>query len=434
MGSLHSPSSSDKSGNEDAARFLDAFMLGAPADACLLLWELAGKRSRWFRVADRDAIALYVTDRVQPGVGDTYLGAALSPKDYGPGRRCPADQAIGIVGVWADIDIAGPAHKKANLPQTIEEARELSGALGIVPTITVHSGHGLQCWWLLESPWIFRDEDGRLRAQDLVLRFQAALRRNAESRGWSLDSTHDLPRVMRLPGTWNCKRDPVQVRILEINPTARYSLSDFAALLAEEPARICTVGANGRSYNYGTESVIERALAVYRQDAGGCQRLQWTRCGRRRCSRPDGWYVVSQRCRIEQARPLLLEYSAGDARRRGRRRRSSTNSNRQTSRAGRLPLRLHQSTGRGAVGRPDLHDGGSLQWRRETETDMRPTRRTASPTKRRRTGPTKPTWATPAESSGGTATTCAMSTPGSPGTSGTGSAGLRTRREKPSGG
>ena len=307
MSSLHSPSSSDKSGgSKDAERFLDAFLLGAPADACLLFWELSNKRSCWLRLADREGIDRYAATRAEPGAGDTYVGVALSPKDFGPGRRCPADQAIGIIGVWVDVDIAGDAHKKGNLPQTIEQAQELAGALGVVPTFVVHSGHGLQYWWLFEKPWIFADADDRHRAQDLVRRFQAAIRANAEARGWSLDSTHDLARVMRLPGTWNHKGDPVQVRILEINPTARYSPSDLAALVSEEePEPVSILRIDGRARQENAGSVIERARRYVEKMPAAISGSNGH----------DAAFGVAQTLvrgfalSIEQARPLLLEYS-----------------------------------------------------------------------------------------------------------------------------
>lgn len=125
----------------------------------------------------------------------------------------------------------GEAHKKDDLPDTIDQARELARSLGIEPTEEIHSGHGLQAWWLLRKPWIFRDDDDRKKAADLVRRFQALLRAQANAKGWEIDSTHDLPRILRLPGTWNHKAaDPVRVRVLQADGL-RYGRGDLLALV-----------------------------------------------------------------------------------------------------------------------------------------------------------------------------------------------------------
>lgn len=47
----------------------------------------------------------------------------------------------------------------------------------------------------------------------------------------------DLPRVMRLPGTFHCKAEPVLVRLVSCHPELRYTLDDLAAA---HPVACCT--------------------------------------------------------------------------------------------------------------------------------------------------------------------------------------------------
>src|SRR5262249_15071841 len=168
----------------------------------VLLWQLRGKVSHWLRADQLNESADLLSRLCLPGAGNVYVGAALSPEDYGPGQRCPADQAAGIVGLWADIDLAGAAHKSAKLPGTVEEAQALASSLGMLPTEEVATGHGLQPWWLFEEPWIFGSDEERRQAQELVRRFQGRLRQKSREQNWDLDSTHDLARALRLAGTW----------------------------------------------------------------------------------------------------------------------------------------------------------------------------------------------------------------------------------------
>jgi hypothetical protein len=81
------------------------------------------------------------------------------------------------------------------------------------PTILVHTGHGLQAWWLFHEPWIFEDGE-REEAQAMIRGWQSHMARLAGDRGWVVDATHDLARLMRLPGTVNNKSEPVPVKVV----------------------------------------------------------------------------------------------------------------------------------------------------------------------------------------------------------------------------
>jgi replicative DNA helicase len=186
------------------------------------------------------------------------VGVALSPADYGPHVRLNDKEgrhAAGITGFWVDIDVKGEAHKKANLPETIDQARELARSPGVLPTKEIDTGHGIQVYWELAKPWIFQDDADREKAAVLVRRFQELLQKNAKSKGREIDSTHDLARVFRLPGTFNCKTgDPVAVRVLA-SEGPRYELGDFLALAPPE-------GPQGAAFNGRASdgiTVIERA-------------------------------------------------------------------------------------------------------------------------------------------------------------------------------
>jgi hypothetical protein len=215
----------------EAFTFLDLLFRGCPSESFLLVWtkDQEEMRSTWFPATQIERAATFASEQRC----DTYFGAALSPKNFGPKRRCPAEKAAGVLGVWADVDIRGEAHKEKALPETREQSDELANSLGISPTVLVDSGHGLQPWWLFNEPWIFADDDERDRGRQLVEQFQAALRKSATAAGWELDPTHDLARVMRLPGTTNCKiaGHPVPVRILDAYGP-RYDRNTIAALVA----------------------------------------------------------------------------------------------------------------------------------------------------------------------------------------------------------
>lgn len=216
-----------------AETFLSALFSDKPEDPYILIWTLQEKKSHWCRnVQDAlNAVASNVEKK------DIYVGVGLSPEDYGPKQRGLADSVAGIVGLWADVDIADAAHKKTNLPPDSESAQALVQSMGIPPTILIHSGHGLQAWWLFKEPWIFESSEERQEAYTLSMKWTSTLRHRAKEKGWDVDSVFDLARVLRVPGTWNRKVKGAEkpVRIIQNNPNTRYDPSEFSNFIIDAP-------------------------------------------------------------------------------------------------------------------------------------------------------------------------------------------------------
>lgn len=205
-----------------------------PESSFVLVWQKKGKKSNWFQ--DIGKIESFV--QKNRDLSDLYIGVGLSPKDYGSKNRCPANEIAGITGFWADIDILDEVHKKENLPASLEEAKSLFPE---PPTCVVHSGHGIQAWWLFREPWIFENEDERFKAQAMCQAWHHRLLERATARGWVIDATFDLSRILRIPGTKNLK-DPKDVRdveLIEQEWTTRYEPDDLVpAIVVEKKERV----------------------------------------------------------------------------------------------------------------------------------------------------------------------------------------------------
>jgi len=219
---------------------LTSWFNGKPESDRILIWQLAGKRSFWYPSVE-------AIPAEESWSGDTYFGVgtagADSATEYGAHHRCPADRITGIGGLWLDIDIASPAHKKGNLPPNEAEAMRLLTAAfpALSPSYIIHSGHGLQAYWLFDK-WLPINTDessaeakatgfARAVVQDLLLAFNTHWRSHCAAEGFDADSVCDLARLMRLPGTTNCKLpgEPAGVTGLVSNPELKYSFKEFAA-------------------------------------------------------------------------------------------------------------------------------------------------------------------------------------------------------------
>lgn len=207
----------------ETAAFLGTVLADKPQTQVALVWSVPRKRSLWAHDAAE------ATQHVQSilTTEEIYVGCGWAVEPLGETRRAKAHQISGVPGVWVDIDVQGPAHKKANLPATTEEALECIGAVCPPPTLSVHSGYGVHLWWLYEGGWDFHASGAdavdmeRKQAAALSVAWQEYIRGIFAQRGWELDATADLARVLRVAGTWNHKvpNAPIAARILDVNET-----------------------------------------------------------------------------------------------------------------------------------------------------------------------------------------------------------------------
>jgi hypothetical protein len=207
-------------------QFLEALFSNKPEELRILIWTIADKCSRWFR--DVESAILYAESTIRQ---DLYVGVGLSARDYGPDHRCPSKEIAGIGGLWVDIDLQSDSHPKTTLPRTVGDA------LSILPTdlpatFIISTGNGIHAWLLFRELYLFRNDEDRAAAAVLARRWNTLIRDNALIRGWKIDMLHDLARVLRIPGTTNCK-DPANPKpvVIEAQSDHRYHPSDLARYL-----------------------------------------------------------------------------------------------------------------------------------------------------------------------------------------------------------
>jgi hypothetical protein len=242
-------------GNSETSLFLNALCAGKPDELHLLIWTARDKVSHWFQDAE-EAIRFIASIAVQ----DVYVGVGFSPQDFGASKRCVADEIAGIVGMWADIDIRSEAHPQTTLPGTIEQALSILPP-EFPPTFVILTGNGIQAWWLFREPWIFETEQERGDAASLASSWQTLLRLNGASQGWAIDRLADLARVLRVPGTRNCK-DPANPKPVEIHlqTDRHYNPSDLAEYLEEQG--IPDAEAQEQAAQAWKEKFVDKPLAI----------------------------------------------------------------------------------------------------------------------------------------------------------------------------
>lgn len=246
---------------EQAFAFCSALLGGPEGDDRLhglhvTLWTSGDKTTRWRRADEPGAVASLVAElderdgsqavylcttlHDQPATCDGRHARTEPHEGSCVYRRPKAAESAGLVALWAEFDIAGDGHESAHLPKSLDDVQRILGEMRLKPTLMVHSGGGVHCWWVLTEPWLVReagDPDAeRQRMAELERDWVGAARYFAERLGrWKVDSVHDLARLLRPAGTTNRKitGNPRAVRIIEHNPEATYNPSDFEDVLPD---------------------------------------------------------------------------------------------------------------------------------------------------------------------------------------------------------
>jgi len=219
----------EKPYKDQALQFLTT-VYGKYESGYIYLWTLPDRMTRCFAISDLATIVSAAYDMQDDR--DVYFGIGTTTKAISKHERPKAIEVSCLPGLGMDMDIEAPgAHVQRKLPPTLEEA------LGIIPeflrpTIVVWSGNGLHVYWLFKEPWQLNSPEENRRAASLSIRLQAYIKQLAEEHGWHFDSTADLNRIFRVPGTLNHKqgkKEPVYIH--SMNCEHRYNPSELEDII-----------------------------------------------------------------------------------------------------------------------------------------------------------------------------------------------------------
>ena len=195
--------------SNEVQAYFDTLYHDIPEDA----YHVASWRSRpdaplkhkWMRAAqvNPEGIANFAQK------ADIWLGIGLRHPDCTPqdDARGTNEDVYAIPGLWVDLDHKGGTHTAKNLP-TQDELLHFIGELPFRFSFIVDTSGGYHGYVLFKELWVLDTPDEHQQAALLLRRFQRTIQMRALERGWRVDSTADLSRILRLPGTLNHKTKP----------------------------------------------------------------------------------------------------------------------------------------------------------------------------------------------------------------------------------
>jgi hypothetical protein len=157
--------------------------------------------ARAIEIAQREA-----TNALQ-GHFNLYVHMATSHAAYPSGVRLNLEQGrmpYSLAGVWFDVDFRDPAHADLHtLAPDVDTIFHIIKQAPLPWTMATHTGHGIHFYWLFDEPWVLHNTEEIHVAGESVHRWQLLLKSLLDKHGYWGDTTSDLPRVLRIPGTVN---------------------------------------------------------------------------------------------------------------------------------------------------------------------------------------------------------------------------------------
>lgn len=223
------------------AAFLAATWGNGPRSLC---WQNGGGFKFTF-VNTPDEVRARLTEI---GDTDTWIGAHSLRHIPAHGRGDRDDVGM-VVAISADLDWGHETRRTADPLPTEAEVRNGLRALGpdLAPSIVVHSGHGLQPWWVLTVA-VEGDE-----AEGLIAQLDAALANVGLTNGRA-----DLASILRLPGTRNHKGEVVPV-VVETFSARRFT-PEFLRSHWPKAIRSATGGGTHTKHHRGAVTDAQQAL------------------------------------------------------------------------------------------------------------------------------------------------------------------------------
>lgn len=221
--------------------FLSTLFAGKPKDQAILIWTKVDKFSRYYK----DPEEAQTKAETLAHSSDVYFGVCTASGEFAKTKnnnkkRPTIEEVVGLPAFFLDLDY-GSSHQKKNIPPTEKDAIALVMRMPCPPTYIVNSGNGLHAYWMLKEFFLIKNEDDRKLVDSISYSWQAKCKKLAADFDWDIDSTFDLARILRVPGTLNRKTNDLKnVTVLQYSEQTYtiQELQDYLdGVLVSSPSR-----------------------------------------------------------------------------------------------------------------------------------------------------------------------------------------------------
>ncbi|MEP6342950.1 MAG: hypothetical protein ABJ275_06505 [Maricaulaceae bacterium] len=272
------------------------------------IFVLETKQTFYFSPSDSDGFAEFVNSNNQYTL---FYGLCPATQVLAQGKRASRETVAALPAVAIDIDVQSNngAHAENKLPSSKAVALEWLQSLSIPkPTFGVDTGNGFHFYWVLETPIELVDEVSRLKAENLTTQLNSFIIFEGRKRGWALDNIRDLPRLLRVVGSYNHKgSEPLPVKMIEVS-NVRYTVEELIEKIPSIKPASQDEKASGIEFIKATPSDFEKK-ANFQMVYEGCAFVRWCSDNQAEVSEPKWYGLISVVKRCEDGERLVHEVS-----------------------------------------------------------------------------------------------------------------------------
>ncbi|MDD3417720.1 MAG: DUF927 domain-containing protein, partial [Lachnospiraceae bacterium] len=250
-------------------------LYGKCKDCRISTITLPGPEIRHYPVKD---LEVYEQDVLEIGKEkNTYINMWPRKNEILDDVRGEAGDVTYATCFFADYDVKGEAHKQENLPESKEEVIAYLKALPVAPTFIVDTGYGIDPIWCFKEPVLLDSDEIKKKAGNMLAGFGNYLIAEGRTKGWNIDNVFDAARMLRAPGSYNCKLgNKVECRII-FESGIFYAMEDFAEYCIEVHTEVSeSFEVDGRVVG-SAERIMENCLAMQKllSDPNGVNEQLW---------------------------------------------------------------------------------------------------------------------------------------------------------------
>ena len=252
------------------------------------LMTLPGKQITHYKAEDFISLA---NNAARLGANtNNYFSVWPRRENVPDGLRGQSDDTAYMTCLFADCDIAGPAHTEQGLPATKDEVQEYLQSRDKPPTVIIDSGYGLYPLWIFKDPFPLAEPSARDKAFGILRGFGNRFIQTFREKSWALDNVFDPARMLRAPGSNNFKlTDPAPCRILWESGIF-YAVEDFENYYELAPVAETTALSFDERAIGSAERIMDGCLFTQkmRDDPDGVTEPEWKAVCSNAALTPDG--------------------------------------------------------------------------------------------------------------------------------------------------